>query len=189
MPHWAKGVLAQRGRLVPLDMLAGPAADTELARLDRLVMAQPRPLAPQENVALDDWVRKGGYLLLFADPLLSEDSAFPLGDPRRPQGTVLLSPILRHWGLELRFDDIRETPGEQQREVLGNLVPVNLAGHFAVLPGASCSLSGGGLAAVCRVGKGRVLAFADAAVLERADGNGQRARALSGLLDEAFDGS
>ena len=67
------------------------------------MMIQPRPLSPQENVALDNWVAAGGRLLLFADPALTEDSAFAIGDRRRPQDVVLLSPILARWGLELEL--------------------------------------------------------------------------------------
>ena len=45
---------------------------------------------------------------------------------------------------------------------------------------------GEGLAVTCAVGQGRVVALADAAVLERSDADGNRATALSGLLDLAF---
>ncbi|MGH6785957.1 MAG: ABC transporter [Novosphingobium sp.] len=179
-PHWAREVLARRGVIAPLDRLVGP----ELARIERLVIAQPRPLAPDENVALDAWVRGGGHVLLFADPALTEPSAFGIGDPRRPQDLVLLSPILGRWGLALIFDE--DAPGgERSAEILGMAVPLDRAGVFH-LAGANCRLWGEGVAASCRVGKGRVVALADAAVLGRDDPDGARARALDGLLDSAF---
>ena len=184
-PHWARGVLAQRGPIVPLDSLTGQPGHGPLDGLTRLVIAQPRPLSPAENVALDNWVRGGGHLLLLADPALTEDSAFAIGDPRRPQAVALLSPILGRWGLDLLFDDAQEL-GEAQREVLGAELPVNLAGHFATRGQANCRLWAGGLAVTCKIGQGRVVAVADAAVLERDDPAGTRPGALNALLDSAF---
>lgn len=184
-PHWARGVLERRGPIVPLDTLAGPTGHGPLDGLTRLVIVQPRPLNPQENVALDNWVRGGGHLLLLADPALTEDSAFAIGDPRRPQMVALLSPILGRWGLDLLFDDAQQL-GEEQREVLGAGVPVNLAGHFATRGQANCRLWDGGLAVTCKIGRGRVVALADAALLERDDPTGTRPRAFAALLDSAF---
>jgi len=105
-PHWAKAQLEAHYRLLPLDMLSPDSLDG----LDFLLLAQPRALSPAENVALDDWVRAGGRLLLFADPLMTGGSSFPIGDRRRPQDVALISPILDHWGLSMAFDDERE-PG------------------------------------------------------------------------------
>ncbi|MBK6802438.1 ABC transporter [Novosphingobium sp.] len=184
-PHWARAGIARRGAIVPLDALAGPKGYGPLRDLRRLVIAQPRPLSPDENVALDDWVRGGGHLLLIADPALTEESRFALGDPRRPQGLVLLSPILRRWGLDLQFDDV-QPPGERAAEVMDIALPVNLPGRFIISGGRDCRLHEDGLAAFCAVGKGRVVALADAAVLERADASGDRSRALAALLDKAF---
>ncbi len=181
-PHWARNVIGKAGPIVPLDDLAQP---DRLAPLQRIVMAQPRPLSPSENVALDRWVRGGGRLLLFADPMLTEDSAFALGDPRRPQTSVLLSPILGRWGLELHYDE-RQPFGEHTGEALGIAVPVNLAGRFALGPGSACVLSGGGLAADCPIGKGRVLVLADAALFERDGAGTARVEALDHLLETAF---
>lgn len=187
-PHWARAVIAARGPIVPLDMLAGAPGHAPLDRVRRLIVAQPRVLGPQENVALDAWVQGGGRLLLIADPALTEESAFPLGDPRRPQAVALLSPILAHWGLELRFDD-RQTLGKRDHAVMGVAIPANLAGHFATQGQANCKLWGEGLVVTCTIGKGRVVALADAAVLERDDAGSQHAKALSWLLDAAFVGS
>lgn len=184
-PHWARGVLASTGTIEPLDVLSGPPGQAPLDRVRRLVMAQPRVLSPRENVALDAWVRGGGQLLLLADPALTEESAFPLADPRRPQAVVLLSPILSRWGLDLRFDDGQQL-GEVSREVMGVPVPVNLPGHFMTRGQANCRLWADGLAVTCAIGAGRVVALADAAVLEREDPDGTRANALRSLLQAAF---
>ncbi|WP_374528121.1 ABC transporter [Novosphingobium sp.] len=184
-PHWAREALSRRGRIVPLDTLAGPGDHGPLAGLTRLVIAQPRPLSPSENVALDDWVRGGGRLLLIADPALTEDSAFAIGDPRRPQGTALLSPILARWGLELAFDDSQPF-GETLHSAFGTRVPVNLAGQFRLTGKGACVLEAGGLAATCTIGKGRVVLLADAALLDQADPGGARRQALDALLETAF---
>ena len=180
--HWARAVLARKGRVVALDML-----DRErLKRLDCLILAQPRALAPEENVALDEWVRGGGRLLLFADPALTQESHLAISDPRRPQAMVMLSPILGRWGLELRFDDAQPF-GESEREVLSVRVPVNLPGHFALKPGAPCELLSENLVARCAIGKGRVLVLADAALLEPAETFLSREAALTSLIDQALD--
>lgn len=184
-PHWARGVLTERGGITALDSLAAPGGSGPLSGVSRLVMAQPRPLSPDENVALDTWVRGGGHLLLLADPALTEESHFAIGDPRRPQGVVLLSPILKRWGLDLRFDEAQEFGDRMVRS--GSLaLPVNLPGRFVVIGPAACTIEGSGLLATCTIGKGRVTALADAAVLSREDADGSRARAFSGLLDRAF---
>lgn len=189
-PHWARSALATHGRIVPLDTLAGPAGHAPLAPLKRLVIAQPRPLAPSENVALDDWVRHGGRLLLFADPALTEESRFAVGDPRRPEAVVLLSPILRRWGLELQFDD-RQPFGERTIEVAGAAIPVNLPGRFVLVQqGGSCRVEDEGLLADCRIGRGKVVALADAALLERngdADARVRR-KAFDAVFERAFAG-
>lgn len=162
--HWARSAWEEDHRVVPLDTLEPES----LAPLAKLVLAQPRPLAPAENVALDAWVGGGGRLLLFADPLLTEHSRFALGDKRRPQDVVLLSPILTRWGLQLSFD---EEQGEGERTVRYGAItlPERLAGRLrTVAPGAParCAIAAGGLVAECAIGKGRATVIADAALLD-----------------------
>lgn len=167
-------MLEEGHRLVPLDTLLHPETVTDL------VMAQPRPLEPAENVALDGWVRGGGHLLLFADPLLTTESRFALGDPRRPADTVLLGPILAHWGLALR----------EGRESAGTPFPVEAPGELALLPQGprDCRIEQAGLIAACSIGKGFALIVADAALLAPADGAiaASRARSLRDLMRRAF---
>ena len=188
-PGWVRTALARRHRLVPLDTLEAEA----LAGLRLLLLAQPRPLTPRENLALDRWVRGGGRLLLFADPMLTAPSPFPIGDRRRPQDVVLLSPILRRWGLELTFaeDDAQSGSAPASVEIAGVAVPVAAAGRFRSLPGGRCVLAADRVLAECPIGRGRVTVLADAAVLE---GGGQpntvaaaaRSRALDVLVKRAF---
>ncbi len=169
--HWARAVLEREWRLVALDTLSVAA----LASHEHLLLAQPRGLAPQENVALDAWVRAGGRLLLLADPLMTGESRFGLGDRRRPQDAALLSPILAHWGLTLHFDEAQPA-GLVMRDIAGTGLPVNLAGHF--VPSAprgpdesttaQCTLDGEAVLARCTLGRGQVVLVADAAVLDLA---------------------
>ena len=180
-PHWAKSFLERDYRLIALDTLHLPTG------MRFLLVAQPRVFSPDENVALDQFVRSGGHLLLFADPMLTWDSAFAIGDRRRPQDTVLLSPILTRWGLELQFD---ESQPSGAREIAG--IPVNLPGMLALLPkqpgpslATTCRIEAGGLLAKCRIGRGSALIVADAAVLEP-DGQPQQITALNDLIRQAF---
>jgi hypothetical protein len=184
-PHWVLSALRAKGKVVPLDTLAGERGLRALPRNSLLVLAQPRALAPQDNVALDDWVRSGGHVLLFADPMLTGHSDYALGDPRRPQDIALLSPILGRWGLELRFDE-DQRGGESAVTWRGQQVPVNLRGSWVAKDGA-CSLEAETLIARCAVGSGSVLAVADAAVLEDSDESADSASstALETLLNAA----
>ena len=161
--HWARAVLEREYALVPLDYLSAEA----LAGRDLLLMAQPRALSGEENVALDDWVRAGGRVLLLADPMMTGESRFSLGDRRRPQDVALLSPILGRWGLELMFDE-EQAPGVTVREIAGQAVPVNLAGHFEPRPSevSQCAVESDGLIASCRVGEGYATVLADAALVD-----------------------
>ncbi|WP_313433717.1 ABC transporter [Novosphingobium sp.] len=215
--HWALAALSSAGPVIPLDSLADGDGSLPLPRDALLVLAQPRPLGPQENVALDRWVREGGRVLLFADPMLTAPTAYALGDPRRPQDTVLLSPILTRWGLRLEFDEVQPS-GEHMVETTLGAIPVNFTGRFRVLgnfgesgekrgreastgksgikgkvgdaPGI-CQLEAEGLIARCRVEKGRVLAVSDASILEEGDDPdmlAQRRKALAALIARAESG-
>lgn len=179
----ARKALETRYSLEPLDTLE---ADT-LRGYDRLLLAQPRALSPSENVALDRWVRDGGRLLLFADPMLTVHSHFAVGDKRRAQDVILLSPILAHWGLELTFDP-DQPPSERQVEVEGIVLPIAQAGAFELRPGGGCDIAKSRIMARCRIGRGSVTLIADAAVLDESESDAPlRARAVEQLSKLAFD--
>jgi len=188
-PHWARQVLERQYCLAPLDFLDEEA----LAGHSRLLLAQPRGLAPAENVALDAWVRRGGRLLLFADPMMTGHSLYGIGDRRRPQDVALLSPILRHWGLELAFDP-DQPGGLQTGEFAGRHVPVNLAGQVSVMEpdageGAStaqCTPESSGVGVHCRLGEGSIVVLADAALLDHDGPWAGAPEALEYLADLAF---
>ncbi|WOE76139.1 Gldg family protein [Alterisphingorhabdus coralli] len=156
--------LNQRYALGVHDVLeAGLADDPEL-----LILAQARPFTPDELVQFDDWLRAGGEALVFADPMLHWPSIFHYGDPRRPEGVTLLSPLFAHWGLEQRIDENQPEETWLVR-VDSDIVPVMQAGHFVIQPtdtDDSCTVRASGLIADCRVGKGRVQVIADAEMLQ-----------------------
>lgn len=172
-PPWPRAVLEDRFDLVPLDSLAG---ENGLASVDMVLLAQPRALSAEENVALDQWVRAGGQAVVFADPLLTAHSRFGLGDRRRPQGVALLSPILARWGLELTFDPEQ---GEEERTIdyRDIAIPAHLAGRLEVAAGREeCRLASDGFVARCAIGSGRVTVFADAALFEDHEGHTDSSR-------------
>ncbi|HEY6817059.1 MAG TPA: Gldg family protein [Croceibacterium sp.] len=179
--HWARAQLEAGYTLRPLDTLS----DESLADLDFLLLAQPRALGAAENVALDSWIRAGGRLLLFADPMLTGESRFAIGDRRRPQDVILLSPILTRWGLRLQFDEAQPAGFAVLRDAAP--IPVNLAGHFALGEGeATCSLGAEGVLARCDVGRGRVIVLADAALLDLYGAHPSSPAALAWLVREGF---
>jgi hypothetical protein len=183
-PHWARALLERSFVLVPLDTL-DPAQLA--AGGTRLLMAQPRTLSASENVALDGWVRDGGRVLLFADPLMTGESAFGIGDRRRPQDVALLSPLLAHWGLALHFDE-NQSLGVTIGDAGVARLPVNLSGRLVALPDGACLVLGDGLAARCPLGSGEALVVADAAVLDHAGPWPGAPAGLVALLESIFPG-
>ena len=179
-PHWARAEIETSHSLRPLDYLSAEA----LAPFDKLLLAQPRALSGEENVALDAWVRAGGHLLLFADPMMTGHSRFALGDRRRPMDVTLLSPILKHWGLAMEFDD-EEPIGVRALGGPGLTLPVNLPGRFAEAGGA-CELSADRVLARCALGEGSATILADAALLDLHEPDPLAGKALQGLLKLAF---
>lgn len=152
--------LEREFQVVPIDSIE-PAT---LRGHRLMLLAQPRLLAPEELVALDDWVRAGGRVLVLTDPDLVAAREFPFGDTRRPPETGLLGPLLDHWGLRLepgnRFHDLHYFParGRQQRLLIEH------PGRFAVT-GNSCRIAGRPFLASCRIGGGEALVVADADLL------------------------
>lgn len=180
--HWARAQLEEDFELQPLATLDEAA----LAQFDYLLLAQPRALGPTENVALDGWVRSGGRLLLFADPMMTGHSPYGFGDPRRPQDVTLLSPLLDYWNLPLFFDDAQP---DGPRAVLdgGVPIPVRLAGRF--VPGdeeGECSLSADSVLARCSIGEGQVIVLADAALLDQHEVAIGAEEALAWLCQQVF---
>lgn len=169
--HWVRQALEERFDLLPLDVLGQPDGSVaqQLVDVPFLLLAQPYTLTPVDNAALDSWVRGGGRLLFFADPVLTEHSPFPLGDRRRPQDVGLVPPIFAHWGLEQTFDETQDS-GPVSIGWAGTTIPTDQRGAFRYSASGSeaaqCSVEAEGLVVRCTVGKGSALLVADAALLE-----------------------
>jgi len=195
---WQRTQLERGHELVLLDTLSpirGLAADSPdtdpLAGLERLAIVQPRGLSPADNVALDQWVRGGGHLLLVLDPLLTGEYDLPLGDPRRPTDAAVIPPVVERWGLRILFDERQEGPQLIALEELA--LPVSLAGEVRLgKQGAyagECGIIGSGIAARCTVGKGRVTLIADAFAFELPADAGSQSdiSPISDVLQFAFE--
>jgi hypothetical protein len=164
--------LQTRYRVRPISV-ADPA---ELAKGKLLLMAHPNAQPAEDLVALDDWVRRGGRLLLLADPMLEWPSKRPLGDPLRPSPMFADTGLLAHWGLTLQPPAER---GPQERRIGGFRVATMSPGELS----GQCSISADKLIADCRVGKGRAIVIGDADLLnvEQIEGGAEN---LDALLEE-----
>lgn len=166
-------------RVTPID-LPGEVPDGGL-----LLAAQPRALPAEELVALDAWVRRGGRLLLLADPLLEWPSELPTGDPRRAPVAFADTGLLNHWGLQLDAPDER---GPRQQSLSGQSVLVASPGSLK-RSGGSCEVDANGLSARCRLGKGEAVIIADADFVNLGSGglDGPTDRNLPALVSQLAD--
>lgn len=143
--------LQSRYEVVPISVADG----AELAHGRLLLLAQPRAQTAENLVVLDAWVRKGGHVLLLADPLLEWPSKLPLGDVTRPPAIFADTGLLAHWQLTL---DAPAQRGPATRKLAGKDI-------FTVSPGllrGGCSVSPDRFVADCRIGAGRAVVVADA---------------------------
>lgn len=152
--------LSERYTVVPIST----TAPSELWKASLLMMVHPPAQTPDNLVALDNWVRGGGRVLLLADPLLEWPSQRPLGDPLRPPPMFPDTGLLAHWNLKLLAPDRRGL-------VLlgGGHQPVAFVSPGRlVAEGRDCALSRAGIVADCKIGKGRAVVVADADFLNPA---------------------
>ena len=160
-----------------------PISVTDVKDLSKgrlLLMAQPLAQTAENLVALDSWVRRGGRVMLLADPLLEWPSERPLGDPLRPPAMFMDTGLLQHWGLSLQGPDRR---GPQLRRLGGRDV-------LTVSPGSltgACKIAGDHVVAHCRVGQGRATIIADADLLDTRHLDDLGAKNLDAILAELAD--
>ena len=165
--------LQARYRVVPISV----ADPRELAKGRLLLMAQPRAQRAEDLVALDDWVRGGGRLLLLADPMLEWPSKLPLGDPLRPPIMFADTGLLAHWGLRLDGPDQR---GPKAADIGGHRAVTLSPGQLV----GTCPVSSDGIVARCRVGRGAATVISDADFLDVEELGSAGAQNLDGLVDE-----
>ena len=160
-------------RVVPISV-TDPA---ELAKGRLLLMAHPLAQPAEDLVALDQWVRRGGRVLLLADPMLDWPSERALGDPLRPPPMFMDTGLLGHWGLRLDAPDTRSV---QPRKLGGKDILTSSPGSLQ----GRCAISADRLVARCRIGKGRATVVADADLLDTDRLGSGGKRNLDGLLAE-----
>lgn len=128
-----------------------------------LLLAHPRALAPRELVAVDAFVRGGGRAVILADALTAWPMRHPLGDPRNPPVTSLLTPLLDHWGVTLGTAPAGNR-GAMSADVDGARLRLVTAGRFETLP-PTCRPYADRHVAHCRIGQGEVWLVGDADLL------------------------
>ena len=193
---WQRAGLERAFTLEPLDTLSpipalapGAPPTDPLAGLARLAVIQPRGLSPADNVALDDWVRGGGHLLMVLDPLLTGDYDLPIVDPRHPPGSAIIPPVVARWGMSIAapLPDTDDAATGTDTLPGGAGLPYAWPGSIALLPGAAgkACVRHAARIAVCRVGKGQVTLIADAALFEHPELAGEDGAALRAVVLEA----
>lgn len=151
--------LQAAGRVDLVDSLA----DMDLPPDGTLLLAHPRALPPADLVAVDRFVRGGGRAVILADALSGWPVPHPLGDPRNPPLTSLLTPLFDHWGVTLAAADAAE-----EAPIVVDVGAMRLrlfsAGRFERLP-PGCRSWGRGRVAHCPVGRGDAWLVGDADLL------------------------
>jgi hypothetical protein len=165
--------LERRYRVVPISV----SDSRELSRGRLLLMAHPPAQPAEDLVALDQWVRDGGRVLLLADPMLEWPSERPLGDPLRPPPMFMDTGLLKHWGLRL---DAAGKRGPRSQRLGGYEVTTVSPGELF----GACGIDRGRLVAHCRIGKGRATVVADADLLDPDRLGAGAAHNLDGVLGE-----
>ena len=160
-------------RVVPISV----TSSAELARGNLLLMAHASSQTAENLVALDGWVRRGGRVLVLADPLLEWPSKRPLGDRLRPSPMFMDTGLLAHWGLTLVAPDQR---GAKVR-TLGSYRVLTLSSGY--LEGG-CKIGTGALDADCRIGKGHAIVIADADFLNTPALGEDASHNLDALMEE-----
>jgi len=164
--------LSQNFRVAPIS-----TTNAKELRHSLLLMAQPPAQTPENLVALDEWVRRGGRVLLLADPMLEWKSSRPLGDALRPLPMFADTGLLAHWGLRLDAPDQR---GPAARLLAGLKI-------MTVSPGSlhgRCAISADRLVAECSIGRGWAMVVADADLLNVNDLGSGAANNLPALNEE-----
>lgn len=133
-----------------------------------LLVAHPRALPPAEMVRLDGLTVRPRTIVVLADALSSWEPPHPLGDPRNPPVTSLLTPLFDHWGIALAAPGRDASGWEGDVDVFpglaGQKLRLHSAGRFTRLP-ANCQSYGDRRIARCVIGRATVWLVGDADLL------------------------
>jgi len=150
--------LEQRYNVQPIGVADAPSLKGQTL----LLMAHARAQPAAALVELDQWVRDGGHVMLLADPKLDWPSERPLGDRLRPPPAFADTGLLRHWGLTLVGPKAGESGGQLTSD-------------------EHCQITGNGVVARCRIGRGSATIVADADFINVESGDADN---LDLLIDE-----
>ena len=164
--------LETRYKVIPI----GTTDARSLGQGRLLLMAHPLAQPAEDLVALDQWIRAGGRVLVLADPLLEWPSKRPLGDKLRPPPAFADTGLLSHWGLTLTAPET----GPRQSSLAGFEILTASPGSLA----GRCDIRDRGFVARCDVGKGEATVVADADFLNVEDLDGPTEQNLGALLAE-----
>ena len=141
-----------------------------------LLLAHPPAQAAEDLVTLDAWVRRGGRLLLLADPLLEWPSERPLGDPLRA-APCSPTPDCSRTGA---CDSMRRAARAAERKLGGHAVLTASPGSLS----GRCARQRRRAGRAMRIGKGRATIVADADLLNVDPNGGPTEHNLDALLAE-----
>ena len=165
--------LETRYQVVPI----GVTDAASLKQSELLLLAHPLAQPAEALVALDQWVRAGGRVLLLADPMLDWPSERPLGDKLRPPPSFSDTGLLERWGLTLSPP---AAAGLAERQLSGRTILTSSPGTLA----GSCKIDAASFLARCKVGQGRAAVIADADLLNVDRLGGGASANLDALLAE-----
>jgi hypothetical protein len=168
-PSPVRKALQSRYTVVPISI----ADSSSLGAHRLLLMAQPQAQPADVLVELDEWVRRGGRVLLLADPALQWPSNRPIGSSLRPPFAFADTGLLGHWGLRL---DAPEELGAKSIRVDGVRIRTQSPGTLVATAG-NCIVENGFVAS-CRIGKGAVTIISDADFIKTADSRDENLQLL-----------
>jgi ABC-type uncharacterized transport system involved in gliding motility auxiliary subunit len=98
-------ILEQIKQFFQVKMLDGSKPEEIDDKLATLILAHPKDLSPQVQYAIDQYVLKGGRLIVFADPYSETMAAMPNPMTGRPMPggdqSSLLPELFKAWGIEV----------------------------------------------------------------------------------------
>lgn len=123
--------LREQYEVVPVS----PDAETIGADIDFLMVVHPKHLSPPTLYAIDQYVMRGGKLVVFQDPFCIADQ--PLQDPQNPlagmdyDASSNLNPLLEKWGVSMDVKAIAADPklaiiAQTRRDLPPSPIPVFL---------------------------------------------------------------
>ncbi|QDO96215.1 ABC transporter [Ferrovibrio terrae] len=98
-------ILEQIKQFFQVKMLDAAKPEEIDDKISTLILAHPKDLSPQAQYAIDQYVLKGGRLIVFADPYSETMSAMPNPMTGRPMPggdqSSLLPELFKAWGIEV----------------------------------------------------------------------------------------